>query len=67
MKKYRFFYHYNKINKRMTVHFKGKCHIVDNIICSTSCNSKWNKRQPNLVMQGFCKELIIDNGTATIK
>lgn len=27
-RKYRFFYHYNKPNNKMTVHFRKKCYIV---------------------------------------
>ena len=53
MTKYRFFYHFNKKTKKMTVHFKGQCLLCQNIVCRVPCNTKWNKRQPYLVMQGF--------------
>lgn len=46
----------------MSIHFKKQCMIVSNVICSVPCETKWNKIQPNLVMQGFCKEInIIDD------
>lgn len=66
MKKYRFFYHYFKQKKKMTVHFKGTCSIVDNVVCNVPCNTKWNKIQPQLVMQGFAKEVLIQDGLAII-
>lgn len=62
IKEYRFFYHYYKQKKKMTIHFKKSCMIVDNVVCNVKCETKWKKTQPNLVMQGFCKEVvIIDN------
>jgi len=66
MKKYRFFYHYNKQHKKMTVHFKKKCLIVDDIDCKVSCETKWNKTQPQLVMRGFATNVEIKNNKAYI-
>jgi len=66
MKKYRFFYHYNKPKKAMTVHFKDACYVVDNINCMVPCETKWNKTQPNLVMRGFAEKVTINKGVATI-
>lgn len=61
-KKYRFFYHYYKQKKKMSVHFRNKCIIVDDIVCKSPCETKWRDRQPNLIMQGFCNSIeIIDN------
>lgn len=65
-RKYRFFYHYYKQKGRMSVHFKNACSVVDNIICQVPCETKWNARQPNLVMQGFCSNVIIKDDVATI-
>lgn len=67
-KTYRFFYHYYKQKNKMSIHFKKSCIVVDNIQCLVPCISKWNKRQPHLVMQGYAKEIIIskNNKTATI-
>ncbi len=61
MKKYRFFYHYNKPNNKITVHYKGSCLLTENIEVQVPCNSKWNKQQPKLVIQGFCKDIIIED------
>jgi hypothetical protein len=71
--KYRFFFHYNKplskqLGKTMwSVHHRGKCHMVENIICEVPLESKTNKRQPYAVMQGFTKGLVGDTKTLIIK
>lgn len=57
MKTYRFFYHYNKPKKAMTVHFRGTCFIVNDVTCLVPTESKWNKGQPKLVMRGFAKDV----------
>lgn len=66
-KQYRFFYHYYKGKRAMSVHFKGTCHVVNDVVCNTLCETKWNKRQPRLVMQGFASEVEIDKGVAYIR
>jgi hypothetical protein len=64
-KKYRFKFHYNKPMSQRTgkkvwsVHYRGKCHIVDSIDCHVHCNSKVNKTQPYVVMEGFADSLLI--------
>ena len=63
---YRFFYHYYKQKQKMSVHFKGKCHVVDDVVCNRPCETHWNPRQPNLVMRGYAKEVCIINGRAVI-
>ena len=62
IKKYRFFYHYNKANNGMTVHFRGVCYPCKHVRCNVPSETKWNKTQPRLVMQGFC-EWIAGGGT----
>ena len=53
-----FFFHYNKPASRsanvpkMTVHYKGVCHIVDHILCHVSVHTHHNKRQPHVVLKG---------------
>lgn len=59
MRKYRFFYHYNRQNGSMSVHFRKKCSIVNDIDCFAPCETKWSKTQPFLVMQGFTQEVKI--------
>jgi hypothetical protein len=66
-KQYRFFYHYFKAQKKMSVHFRNKCSIVNDIVCKTTCETKWRKTQPQLVMQGFAKNVIIENDIAYIE
>lgn len=62
MKKYRFFYHFNKANKAMTVHFKKQCIVVKDVKCQVPCETKWNKTQPYLIMRGMATNVeIIDN------
>lgn len=52
----------------MSIHFRKSCTVVDNIQCMVPCITKWNKRQPQLVMQGYASEIIYskDYKTATI-
>lgn len=53
----RFFYHFAKCRKEMTVHFIGSCYPCKNVICNVPCETKWDKKQPLLVMQGFCSNI----------
>lgn len=51
----------------MTIHHRGKCLSCKNLTCLVPCTTKWNKRQPYLVMQGFAKEVIVNyDGDGTI-
>ena len=58
MKKYSFFYHYNKPLSRatgspkLTVHYKGVCHVVDSIECLVPTASRVRKTQPHVVIAG---------------
>lgn len=63
---YRFFYHYYKQYKCMSIHFRGFCEAVDNVVCNVPCETKWNKRQPNLVMRGFASNVEIIDKVAYI-
>ena len=67
MKKYRFFYHFYKQKKCMTVHFRGQCIPVKDVECLVACETKWGTKQPFLVMQGFASEIVIKNGKAIIR
>jgi len=66
-KKYRFFYHYRKQTKRLTLHYKGECIPLDDLVCEVQTESKWNKRQPHIVMQGFAEEVTITNSDKRVK
>lgn len=63
---YRFFYHYRHSTDGMTVHFRGKCLPCKDIQCKVPCETKRNKRQPKLVMQGFCKDVVVKEEVAII-
>lgn len=64
-KKYVFFFHYNKPESKkagrnkLTIHFRGKCHLVDKIVCNVGVFSYNNKKQPHCVLKGKCKELVL--------
>ena len=46
----------------MTVHFKKQCIVVKDVKCQVPCETKWNKTQPYLIMQGMATNVeIIDN------
>lgn len=66
-KTYRFFFHYHRASGGMTVHFRGRCTSCKNVVCSVATESKWNKQQPRLVMQGFASEVEEANGTVIIR
>lgn len=59
MTNWRFFYHYNKPKGKITVHFRGKCYLVDDVACFVPCSSKWNKSQPKLVIQGWAEKVTL--------
>lgn len=63
---YRFFYHFYKQKGKMSVHFKGTCTVVEDIICRVPCETKWKSTQPRLVMQGFAEKVDILNKKAYI-
>lgn len=65
-KKYRFFYHYFRQKKCMSIHFKGVCTPVEHVICKASCETQWRKTQPYLVMRGFASSVEIKGNTAYI-
>lgn len=67
MKKYRFFYHFFKQKGRMSIHFRGACTVVDDIICQVPCETKWKRTQPRLVMQGWATGVEIKNKKAYIQ
>lgn len=66
VRKYRFFYHYNKWNGGMTVHYRGACNPCIDVKCLVPSETKWNRFQPKLVMQGFAEKIEINPETKTI-
>lgn len=66
-RKFVFFYHYNKITKSLSLHYKKKCYMVTNIDCQVRAYSKHNLEQPRLIFKGLCNTIVIDkNNYATI-
>jgi hypothetical protein len=53
----------------MTVHYRGTCIPVKNVKCEVPCNTKWNRIQPHIVMQGFAEDIEVntDSNTAIIR
>lgn len=72
-KKYRFFMHYNKpaslrAGKRLwSVHFRGTCHIVENVESVVPWETKTRKIQPFCVIQGMAGSIYIENNKAFIQ
>jgi len=65
--KRRFFYHYRKMDGRMSVHFKGQCFPCQHVKCLVPCETKRNTQQPYLVLQGYATRVIIEKDTAWIQ
>lgn len=51
----------------MSVHFRDKCLVTNEVVCEVPCETKWSNRQPKLVMQGFASDIVIDEDKITIK
>lgn len=72
-----FWFHYNKPaskkagRPKLTIHFRGKCQIVDEIICSRPTYTEERSQQPRCVVKGKTTSIEIDKGggfiTAYIK
>lgn len=59
----RFFFHYNKPESGkkgrnvLTLHWKGKCHLVNKIICYAPTETHDQKNQPRCVVRGWAAEV----------
>lgn len=49
----------------MSVHFRGRCMPCQNVVCTVPCETKRNKRQPLLVMQGLA-EIVVRGKNDTV-
>ncbi len=62
---FRVLYHYNKPASlsagcpKLTVHFKGVCHIVDHIKCLIPTESHHQSHQPRCVIRGMSRDVQI--------
>lgn len=67
-----FFFHYNKPATlkagavRLSVHYRGACHIVSEVVCRVSCSTRIRAKQPRCVMAGKCRDILFYQGTAII-
>lgn len=67
-----FYFHYNKPASlkagkvKMSVHFMGKCHIVDAVRCLVPCETRIKKRQPRCVMAGMADSVLISGNKQSI-
>ena len=59
----RFFYHYNKQKKKMTVHWKGRCLPVDEIVCMVPVETKTSLNQPHYVLQGWAVSVSLEENS----
>jgi len=50
----------------MTVHFRGQCIPITDVECKVRCETKRNKTQPYLVLQGYCSDVIVEGEKAII-
>lgn len=73
MRKYVFYFHYNKPYSKKhgvdkwSIHHRNTCYIVDKIICDVPTFSKNNKTQPRVVMKGYATDITIRDNVAHIK
>lgn len=67
-----FFFHYNKPASKqagrpvLTLHHKGACLLVRNIVCSVPVRSRERSKQPHVVMAGR-GSVRLDGDTAYIE
>lgn len=66
MKPRRFFFHFRKQTGELTLHWNKQCIPVKDIICNVPIETKWNKQQPLVVLQGWAKSIEVVGRTATI-
>lgn len=68
-----FFFHYNKPASqaagcpRLSVHYRGACHIVHEVDCGVPIKSRNRKTQPRCVMAGKCSDILFFDGVAVIR
>ena len=73
-KQRRFFFHYNKPESKaqgcsvLTLHWQGKCHLVNAVVCDVPTETHEQKRQPHCIVRGWASDVEFNNfdGTATI-
>ena len=65
MRKYRFWYHFNKPKSRvykhpiLTVHYKGHCIHTRKIVCDVPTETHRRMKQPYMVVRGWTEDICI--------
>ena len=68
-----FWFHYNKPASRiagaprLTIHWKGACHIVTGIRCLVPTESRIRRSQPHVVIAGKAEGIEFNDGQALVK
>jgi hypothetical protein len=61
-------FHYHKAASRragrnvLSVHWKGKCHLVHHILCAVKLETHHQKKQPHCILRGFARQVLIHEG-----
>lgn len=66
MKPKRFFFHFRKSTGELTLHWNKQCIPLKDIVCNVPVETKWNKQQPKVVLQGFAHNVDITGEKAII-
>jgi hypothetical protein len=68
----RFWFHYHKPASAsrgcptLSLHFRNKCHLIDNIQVCVPVAGRIRKQQPRFVLAGKANRILIENGVARI-
>ena len=68
-----FFFHFNKPASQrrgrptISVHWKGACHLVNNVVVGVPTQGRVRDRQPRFVMAGKAKSFVVRNGVGVIR
>jgi hypothetical protein len=50
----------------MSVHWRGLCYKVKNVECRVPTVTKWNKKQPMLILKGQASNVVFEDDRAII-
>mgnify|MGYP007073340170 CR=1 FL=1 len=53
-----FWLHYNKPNDKWSFHWRGKCHIVDEVVISVPVETRKRTSQPRAIIHGYAKSVV---------
>ena len=64
---FRFYYHWNRIHKKISVHFLGSCYLTKGLNIQVDTEAKFNNTQPLFVMRGWANHIDHNNNRTIIK